>query len=119
MSAAPAPEDSRTGDTLIYPTDAVAPSSAPSAAGGGTWLFVAIVLGATAGFFYWKKLRAAPTRSRTSSLVVEETKALGNRQFLVIAACHGRRFLIGVAPGSIQLLSPLEEEDSDDDHPRS
>jgi len=117
MSAAPAPDAGRTGDTLIYPADAAAPV-ADHAGGGGTWLFAAAVFGATGAFFVWKRLRAAPARSRATSLVVEETRALGNRQFLVVAVCQGRRFLLGVAPGSIQLLSPLDEKEPARDRPR-
>jgi flagellar protein FliO/FliZ len=112
MSAAPAPDDGRTVDTVIYPVDAAAPTADHPGGSGGTWLFAAAVFCATGAFFYWRKTRDQPSTRRATSLVVEETRALGNRQFLVVAVCQGQRFLLGVAPGSIQLLAPLGEKDS-------
>jgi hypothetical protein len=32
----------------------------------------------------------------------------------VVAACDGRRFLLGVTPGRIELVAPLEERKSED-----
>lgn len=43
-------------------------------------------------------------------LNVEETRALGHRQYLVVAEYEGRRFLLGVCPGSIEYLSGLDAE---------
>ena len=40
-------------------------------------------------------------------LTVSETRMLGNRQFLVVAEYEGRRMLLGVCPGRIELLSEL------------
>jgi flagellar protein FliO/FliZ len=40
-------------------------------------------------------------------LAVEETRSLGNRQFLVVASYQDKKFLIGVCPGRIDLLSAL------------
>jgi flagellar protein FliO/FliZ len=48
-------------------------------------------------------------------LAIEETKSLGNRQYLVVAACEGRRFLLGVTPGQIQMLSPLDDHGDHED----
>ena len=44
--------------------------------------------------------------------LVEETRALGNRQYLVVASYEGKKFLLGVCPGQINLLSPLGDESS-------
>jgi flagellar protein FliO/FliZ len=41
-------------------------------------------------------------------LNVEETRALGHRQYLVVAEYEGRRFLLGVCPGRIEYLSGLD-----------
>ncbi len=119
MSAASMPDDGRTVETVIYPADASAPVAEHPGGGGGTWLFAVAVFGATGAFFYWRKTRARPSPHRAASLMVEETRALGNRQFLVVAVCQGQRFLLGVAPGSIQLLAPLGEKDPTHGRPLS
>ena len=41
-------------------------------------------------------------------LTVAETRSLGNRQYLVVADYEGRKFLLGVCPGRIDLLSSLD-----------
>jgi flagellar protein FliO/FliZ len=43
-------------------------------------------------------------------LNVEETRALGHRQYLVVAEYEGRRFLLGVCPGRIEYLSGLDAD---------
>lgn len=113
MNAAPEPAE-RSADTLIFPAGSkTGPAEPASTAGGGTWLFAAVICLAAAGFVYWKKRHATlPVRTGKAGLVVEETKSLGNRQFLVVAACGGRRFLLGVAPGSIRLLAPLDDKET-------
>jgi flagellar biogenesis protein FliO len=45
-------------------------------------------------------------------LHIEETRSLGHRQHLVVASYEGRRFLLGVCPGSIEYLSGLDAEGS-------
>jgi len=46
----------------------------------------------------------------TRKLNVEETRALGHRQYLVVAEYEGRRFLLGVCPGRIEYLSGLDAD---------
>ena len=41
-------------------------------------------------------------------LAIAETRSLGNRQYLVVAAYDGRKFLLGVCPGRIEMLAPLD-----------
>jgi flagellar protein FliO/FliZ len=43
-------------------------------------------------------------------LHIEESRSLGHRQHLVVASYEGRRFLLGVCPGSIEYLSGLDAE---------
>ncbi len=118
MSAAAPPADERTGSTLIYPAGAAAPSAEDSPRGaGGTWLFAAAVVLAASGIFWWKNRGGLAGARRTAGLQIEETRALGNRQFLLIAACDGKRFLLGVAPGSIRLLAPLEGKEPNHEPP--
>ena len=64
-------------------------------AGGGVWLLL--------------RSRHAKAAGRVSSaLAIDETKPLGNRQYLVVASYEGKKFLLGVCPGRIDLLSPLD-----------
>jgi flagellar protein FliO/FliZ len=114
MSAATGSADTRTAETVIYPAGSASATPPAATSGGGTWLFAVGVLFAAAGFFYWKKRGLIPGARRTAGLIVEETRALGNRQFLMVAACDGKRFLLGVAPGSIRLLAPLDGKEAAD-----
>ena len=41
--------------------------------------------------------------------MVAETKSLGNKQYLVVASYGDQKFLLGVCPGKIELLSELEK----------
>ncbi|MEI6714537.1 MAG: flagellar biosynthetic protein FliO [Verrucomicrobiota bacterium] len=43
-------------------------------------------------------------------LQIEETRMLGHRQYLVVAEYEGRRMLIGVCPGRIDYLCPLDSD---------
>jgi hypothetical protein len=43
-------------------------------------------------------------------LQIEETRMLGHRQYLVVAQYEGRRMLLGVCPGRIDYLCPLDWE---------
>jgi flagellar protein FliO/FliZ len=64
-------------------------------AAGGVWLLL--------------RTRNAKTVGRvTHALAIDETKPLGNRQYLVVASYEGRKFLLGVCPGRIDLLAPLD-----------
>ena len=114
MSAAAEHAGALAGDTVIYPAGAATSSAATPATGGGTWVFVTLVFLATGAFYFWRKRHATPSGRRPAGLIVEETRALGNRQFLLVAACDGKRFLLGVAPGSIRMLAPLDEKEPND-----
>lgn len=101
------------GDTLIFPAgDGARATGLPSARGGsgaGSWVFAGLVGAAGAGVWWWQRRRLrSPVGRGGARLAVEETRPLGNRQFLVVASCDGRRFLLGVAPGHINLLAPLD-----------
>ncbi|MEN9841299.1 MAG: hypothetical protein RL376_1099 [Verrucomicrobiota bacterium] len=120
MMAAPEPAApvARTGDTILYPRGDVsaplAPSQSDAGTSAGTWVFVAMV-GLGAGGYWYLRQRGKSPLSRRGSIQIEDTRALGNRQFLVVASCDGRRFLLGVAAGGIQMLSPLDPKEDDDD----
>lgn len=118
MHAAEPVATDRAGDTLLYPSGNGASSEAvaapTSAAGSATWVFV-ILVGMGAGVVWYVRRRRPSVPGRRGTIQIEDTRALGNRQFLVVASCDGRRFLLGVAAGGIQLLSPLDSlEDRDE-----
>jgi len=76
--------------------------------------FIALLALAGGGFYLLKRglpLRGA--RGGDSRLQVLETKMLGNRQFLVVVKYEDSKMLLGVGPGQIQLLCPLESADED------
>lgn len=83
-----------------------------SAAGGGGYGSVSLVLGlilaGAGGWLLWRQRRGTVTGRELRSLAIDETRSLGNRQFLVVASYEGRRFLLGVCPGRIDMLTPLD-----------
>lgn len=104
--------------TVIYPQgapDRPASSAGQKQGGASLWLLGAALL-AGAGAWMVLKRRGLPVALGAKAprkLVIEETRTLGNRQYLVIAGCEGKRFLLGVTPGQIQMLTTLESERSD------
>lgn len=82
--------------------------------GGTSTLIVALLAAAAGGWLWWNRTRGNPRWSGPSQklLSVAETKPLGNRQYLVVAAYGKRRFLLGVCPSKIELLSPLDDSTS-------
>ncbi len=74
-------------------------------AGAGIYLVKRGQLGARAG---------ASVHQR---LAIEETRALGNKQFLAVAAYGERRILLAVCPGRIDFLCRLDGEVSAKDSP--
>ena len=119
MHAAEPLPTAREGETLLYPSGGPTPAGgvAPAATPAGTsatWVFVVLV-GMTAGAMWLWRRRQPSKPGRRGNIQIEDTRALGNRQFLVVASCDGRRFLLGVAAGGIQMLSTLDSQDDLDD----
>ncbi|MEA3212867.1 MAG: flagellar protein FliO/FliZ [Chthoniobacter sp.] len=114
------PDDARTStlspDTTLTPRP---PASlfAPEKSTDGKQLiiyFVVLVALAAGGFYFLK--RGLPLRSARigeNQLQLLETKMLGNRQFLVVVKYEDSKMLLGVGPGKIQYLCPLESADED------
>lgn len=110
LSAESAPDSG----PLLYPRSpaAGAPAKTVSAPSGAATLALVLIAGASGGWLLWKRLRGAPGldgRRAARDLTIAETRSLGNRQYLVVAAYGRRKFLLGVCPGRIDLLSSLEE----------
>ena len=105
----PAPE------TVLYPQgSATAPIAVPTPRidagyGASTMLVVALLL-AAGGVWVLLRRRSGPgflAGRVVHKLQIEETRSLGNRQYLVVAVYEGQKLLLGVTPGQIQLLTPL------------
>ena len=110
----------RSDDTVIYPQPSPGVSNTKPAGGGSSggsrvWLAGALLLAMGGGWMLLRR-RGLPLRGIVRNerlIVIEETKSLGSRQYLVVARCEGRRFFLGVSTGRIQLLSPLDDHESE------
>jgi flagellar protein FliO/FliZ len=104
------------GDSnVIYPRNAAqsaAPATAGNASSGSNSMLLVVAAGAAAagGWMLWRQRRTPSGIAGRDArkLAVSETRSLGNRQYLVVADYDGKKFLLGVCPGRIDLLSPLE-----------
>ena len=105
----PAPE------TVLYPkgsgtTPAAVPTPRDDSSSGARTLLVLALLLAAGGAWLLLRRRAGPgflAGRSAHKLQIEETRSLGNRQYLVVAVYEGQKLLLGVTPGQIQLLTPL------------
>ncbi len=76
---------------------------------GSLALVVALLLAAGGAWVLVQRRQGGPLANRSEKkLHVAETRPLGNRQYLVVADYEGQRFLLGVTPGQIQMLTPLK-----------
>lgn len=97
-------------DKVIVPGASRAEAPAQTVAGGlgSMSLTLGLVLAAVGGWMVWRNRRGTPVGRDSRLLAVDETRSLGNRQYLVVASYADKKFLIGVCPGRIDLLSPLD-----------
>ena len=102
-------------DPVIYPRGSAA-ADAPASAGkpeanSSFYLALALLAGA-GGWWLWLKRKGGLRGGLAGAnrLTIAETKSLGSRQYLVVADYEGKKFLLGVCPGSIELLTPLDGE---------
>lgn len=112
-------EPKMTPDTVIYPKAPAntPPSPATATKDGGSiagslWISL-LLLGGGGAWWWWKnRLSSGPGVPGNASrkLTIEETRALGNRQYLVVASYDGRKYLLGVTQGQISLLTALGED---------
>jgi flagellar protein FliO/FliZ len=95
---------------IIFPkgtSDAAAPALPAAGAANSITLLIALVLAGVGGWLYLRNRGRTAAVRGTNALAVEETRSLGNRQYLVVASYEGKRFLLGVCPGRIDMLAPL------------
>ncbi len=110
---ASSPAAERGGDTVLYPIDGdsrvLGGAAAPADQISTGWLLAGVVL-VGAGVWVWLQRNRLGKLSGGKKLIdIEESRSLGNRQFLVVASCDGRRFLLGVSPGQINTLADLDD----------
>jgi flagellar protein FliO/FliZ len=120
MSAASsdAPDAGKASDaTIIYPKNAADPSKSPATPEHDTSrsliVVVALLLAAGGAWVLLQRRKAGPAGGRGRKLQIDETRPLGNRQYLVVADYDGKKYLLGVTPGRIQMLTPLDSASSD------
>jgi len=101
-------EAPRSANTVIFPqpTEAttVRPTGTPSTA---YFVFVLVCLGVGAWLWFRAKGKGRGLSSVAKEISIEETRPLGNRQYLVLASCRGRSFLVGVSQGRIDVISEV------------
>jgi flagellar protein FliO/FliZ len=93
------------------PSTSVSPISGNPGMGAVT--VIGTLLLACAGGWLLLKGRKLPFPGRVvKKLSIDETRSLGSRQYLVVASYEGKRMLLGVCPGRIDLLTSLGGQDA-------
>ena len=115
--AAADPVATKSPDTVIFPRAAGEHSSKADINDGwnrAPWLFGALALAAGGTWWLWRSRGNAGSGGKHArKLVIEETRSLGNRQYLVVAVYEGKKVLLGVTPGRIKLLCDLPEDEEE------
>ena len=104
-------------DQVIVPRNSGEPSASPaglapssSTPGLGAWTAVAVIACVgVGGWLLWRGRGLGSGGRAVRHLAIDETRSLGSRQYLVVASYRDKKFLLGVCPGRIDLLSPLPE----------
>jgi len=106
-------QDKASDASIIYPRNSDAAKKETGTSGHGSGygsgiLVVALLLAGAGGWLFWRG-RATPAGTLSArKLAIAETKSLGNRQYLVVAAYEDKKFLLSVCPGRIEFLTPLD-----------
>jgi flagellar protein FliO/FliZ len=78
-------------------------------------LLLGVALAGVGAWLVWRNRRGAPIGREARQLSIQETRSLGNRQYLVVASYEDKKFLLGVTPGRIEMLTPLATSADDED----
>ena len=119
-SQEPSPDPVRSPDAVIYPKGSSGATAAPSKDRGYSspfYLVFAIVIAGAGAWILWKRRAGGsliPSAAKGAKLSIEETRSLGNRQYLVVAAYGGRKYLLGVTTDKIEMLTHLPEEGAEE-----
>jgi flagellar protein FliO/FliZ len=108
------PSASKSPDLVIYPRAAGEKTVTAADRGGwdrAPWLFGALALAAGGTWWLWRSRTQAGRVSRSGhKLAIEETRSLGNRQYLIVATYEEKKLLLAVTPGRIKLLCELPDD---------
>jgi flagellar protein FliO/FliZ len=99
-----APDDKALGYFAHTPDSPVPPASGY----GASTIIGILLLGGAGGWLFLRGRKIQLTGRVVRKLVIDETKSLGSRQYLVVASYEGRKLLLGVCPGKIDLLTRLD-----------
>jgi len=108
-----AAQEKAAGDGMIYPRNA-APADTPAtparpAESNRLLIVLAVAAAAAGGWMLWRQRQGGGAAAGAArKLSIAESRPLGNRQHLLVVDYDGRKFLLGVCPGRIELLTPLE-----------
>ena len=110
--AADKPASDPKDGAVIYPQGTATSAEPVRGAGSGytAFLFTALLMAGAGGWLYWRGRVAPGGNAQLRKLAIAETKSLGNRQYLVVATYEDKKFLLGVCPGRIEMLTPLDGE---------
>jgi flagellar protein FliO/FliZ len=103
-------------DKIIYPKNsperpAGAPVEKSASVTSMLSMLAALALAAGGVWVLFQRRQAGPLSARGQrKLQIEETRPLGGRQYLIVANYDGKKYLLGVTPGRINLLTPLDAE---------
>ncbi|AOS45120.1 Flagellar biosynthesis protein, FliO [Lacunisphaera limnophila] len=100
-------------EAIIHPrgtTSVGAPAPAPAGGLNSLFLLGSAAAAAGAGWWLWQKRRTGAAGGAPARLAIVESRPLGSRQYLVVAEYEGKKFLLGVCPGSIEMLTPLDSQ---------
>ncbi len=113
LAAAPCAATSlRAASDVLVPRGSETVGAAAVGPSGGLGVYtmlVAAACGVAGVWFLWRGRRQSGGRASKGKLSVAETRSLGNRQYLVVAAYGEKKYLIGVCVGRISLLAPLDD----------
>lgn len=95
--------------------DARATAATKSGDSNYALIVLAAAAAAAGGWMLWRQRRTPGgiAGREARKLTIAESRSLGNRQYLVVADYDGKKFLLGVCPGSISMLQSLDEDERD------